>query len=377
MIIDEIIDIIISEQGIDSVSDSELANIWNWEVKEGMNGNFFLGNGQFEMREMRFDEPKDNQVLIRNMAAGICGTDVHIMHGEKGSADVTPPVVLGHEYAGEVIAVGKNVTTCRVGDHVTVDPNIYCGKCGYCRIGKKQLCEHLVAIGVNYNGGFAQYSMVPDSQVFRLSDDLPWEVGAMTEPLACCLRGIRRARITPGDLAVIVGGGTIGLMMMQLALLSGASRVIVSEPSETRRKLAMQLGAFAALNPADGQLDGQIAGITNRRGADVVIECAGNVRATQSAFEAADHGANIVLFSVPQTDAVYPLKLFDVYSKEWNISGSFINPDTHLEAADLLSAGRIQILPLITHRYPLAQLRDAIEKQTMPDSVKVMVLPQE
>ena len=130
-----------------------------------MKGNYFLGSRQFQVREMSFPPLGDFEVKIQNMAAGICGTDIHIYHGEKGSAEVTPPVVLGHEYAGVVVETGRGVTTVRTGDHVTVDPNIYCGTCPYCKAGKKQLCSNLVAVGVNFDGGFAQYlSLIHISQ---------------------------------------------------------------------------------------------------------------------------------------------------------------------------------------------------------------------
>ena len=137
-----------------------------------MKGNYFLGSRQFQVREMSFPPLGDFEVKIQNMAAGICGTDIHIYHGEKGSAEVTPPVVLGHEYAGVVVETGRGVTTVRTGDHVTVDPNIYCGTCPYCKAGKKQLCSNLVAVGVNFDGGFAQYSVVPPLWV-RLCSVLP------------------------------------------------------------------------------------------------------------------------------------------------------------------------------------------------------------
>ena len=203
-------------------------------------GNFFLGSThtpKFEVREMDFGELAPDQVLVRNMSAGICGTDVHIYHGEKGSAAVTPPVVLGHEYSGVVEAVGSAVTTVKVGDHVTLDPNIYCGKCMPCKMGKKQNCEHLFALGVNVNGGFAQYSVAPETQCFLLSDTLDFDVGAMTEPLACALHGIDRASIQPGQTVLVIGGGPIGLLMVQLARLAGASTVMLSEPIEMRRDI--------------------------------------------------------------------------------------------------------------------------------------------
>ena len=164
-----------------------------------MKGNYFLGSRQFQVREMSFPPLGDFEVKIQNMAAGICGTDIHIYHGEKGSAEVTPPVVLGHEYAGVVVETGRGVTTVRTGDHVTVDPNIYCGTCPYCKAGKKQLCSNLVAVGVNFDGGFAQYSVVPEGQVYRLNPEVSFAEGAMAEPLACCIHGVELAGIELGD----------------------------------------------------------------------------------------------------------------------------------------------------------------------------------
>ena len=129
-----------------------------------MRSNYFLGDGQFEVRQEPIPPLGERDVLVKVAACGVCGTDVHIYHGDKGSADVKPPVVLGHELAGVVERVGSQVTSVRVGDHVTVDPNIYCGKCHYCQIGKKQLCSNLYAIGVNRNGGFAEYCAAPETQ---------------------------------------------------------------------------------------------------------------------------------------------------------------------------------------------------------------------
>ena len=203
-----------------------------------MKVSYFLGKGSFEVRQAPELHPGPGEVVIKNMVCGVCGTDVHIFHGEPGSADVTPPVVLGHEYSGEVVEVGEGVTALKPGDHVTVDPNIYCGECVYCRNGKKQLCETMQAVGVTRDGGFGEYSLVPAAQAFKLGDSVPYEAGAMAEPVACCLHGIDLAGIKAGDRVCIVGGGAIGLIMLQLAKLSGASSLVLSEPNEKRRQLA-------------------------------------------------------------------------------------------------------------------------------------------
>ena len=337
-----------------------------------MKGAFFLGNREFEVRDMEKRPLAADEVRIRVMACGVCGTDVHIYHGEAGSAEVTPPVVLGHEYAGIVEEVGADVKGLAPGDHVAVDPNIYCGACTPCRDGKKQFCEHLQALGVTRDGGFAQYSAAPAAQCFKLAPELPFEAGAMAEPLACCLHGIDAAGIRPGSTVCVIGGGAIGLLM---ARLSGAAKVILSEPVELRRSAGLSVGADLAVDPLREDLSARVREAAGKSGADVVIECVGNTAATRSAFEAAGFGATVLLFSVPAPTATVPLPLFDVYKKELAIRGSFINPDTHLRAVELLSAGRINVEPLITHTFGIGEMEQAIKMQMGGESIKVMVLP--
>ncbi len=336
-----------------------------------MLSNYFLGNGAFAIREGPIPVPGPGEVVVKNMACGVCGTDVHITKGEPGSAEVHPPVVLGHEYSGEVVGLGEGVTTLQVGDHVTVDPNIYCGECEYCRNGKKQLCPSMQAVGVTRDGGFAQYSLVPAAQAFLLDSAVSFEAGAMAEPLACCLHGIDLAGIKPGQTVAVVGGGAIGLIMLQLCRLSGASALLLSEPDAARRAVAGQLGADITLDPLD-----KTAYAAQEGFADVVIECVGNTPAVSSAFHLAKKGATVVLFSVPKPEAEFPLKLFDVYKKELTIKGSFVNPDTHARAVSLINAGKVDFTPLITHRFSLAQLPEAIQMQSAAASIKVLVLPQ-
>ena len=222
---------------------------------------------------------------------------------------------------------------------------------------------------------FAEYSFVPDSQVFTLDPALSFEEGAMAEPLACCIHGIEQVNIRCGDTVCVVGGGAIGLLMVQLARIRGAGRVILSEPVAIRRNIGMQLGADVAFDPLSKPLSLQLKEYSGREFVDVVIECAGSTAATKQAFEIADRGARILLFSVPKMEARFELPLFDVFIKELKIYGSFVNPDSHLKAVRLLNAGIIKIKPMITHRYPLDQVRDAILKQTDTDSIKVLVLP--
>ena len=337
-----------------------------------MKASRFLGNKTFAVADLPTPHAGPGELVLRNQVCGVCGTDVHIYHGEPGSADVNPPVVLGHEYSGEVVEVGEGVTGFAVGDHVTVDPNIYCGHCAYCQNGKKQLCPSMEAIGVTRDGGFAQYSLIPAAQAFKLEPTVPWEAAAMAEPLACCLHGIDLAGIQVGDKVCVVGGGAIGLLMVQLAKLSGASQIVLSEPNEKRRQVGLQLGANAALDPTRPDAQEAFAQVLDG-GANVVIECVGNVPAVKSAFQFAGKGATVLLFSVPKVDATFDLPLFDVYKKELTIKGSFVNPDTHARAVALINSGKVDFGPIITHRFPLDQLPEAIAMQMSDASIKVVV----
>ena len=337
-----------------------------------MKASRFLGNKTFAVADLPTPHAGPGELVLRNQVCGVCGTDLHIYHGEPGSADVNPPVVLGHEYSGEVVEVGEGVTGFAVGDHVTVDPNIYCGHCAYCQNGKKQLCPSMEAIGVTRDGGFAQYSRIPASQAFKLEPTVPWEAAAMAEPLACCLHGIDLAGIQVGDKVCVVGGGAIGLLMVQLAKLSGASQIVLSEPNEKRRQVGLQLGANAALDPTRPDAQEAFAQVLDG-GANVVIECVGNVPAVKSAFQFAGKGATVLLFSVPKVDATFDLPLFDVYKKELTIKGSFVNPDTHARAVALINSGKVDFGPIITHRFTLDQLPEAIAMQMSDASIKVVV----
>ena len=307
----------------------------------------FQGKEKIVIQERPIPELRDDEVLIRVAACGVCGTDVHIYAGEKGSAQVNPPVILGHEFAGTVAAVGKAVEAWKTGDRVAVDPNIYCGKCAMCHSGKKNLCQSLSAVGVTRDGGFAEYCVVPQTQCHRLNEDIDLAWGA-------------------------IGGGAIGLLMLQLARLAGAATVAVSEPVEMRRNVAGRLGADYAFDPlteSPGEAYRQKLG----GGADVVIECAGVKAAVKQVFEVAGKGARIVFFSVPAPEAKVELPLFELYQKEWHICGSFINPDTFAAAVNLINHHKISFRQIITHTYAVEELEQAILTQAGRDSLKVIV----
>ena len=190
----------------------------------------FYAKNDIRIEQLPMPEVKENDVLIKVYACGICGTDVHIFHGDEGAAPTPPQTVLGHEFAGEVVQVGKNVKRVRVGDKVCVDPNQLCNTCYYCQSGIGHFCEDMVGIGTTVNGGFAEYCAVPETQAYKFPTELSYEKAAMTEPVACCLHGIDMCDIACGDTVAVIGGGMIGLIMLQLAKLKGAAKLILIEP---------------------------------------------------------------------------------------------------------------------------------------------------
>ena len=197
----------------------------------------FYGKHDLRIEETPIPQPGERDVLIQVKACGVCGTDVHIYEGDKGAAEVTPPTILGHEFSGVVAAVGGKVKKFRPGERVCIDPNCYCGACDFCREGEVHFCENMIGYGTTVNGGFAEYCAVKESQVYRLGDHTSFEQGAMAEPAACCLHGIDLCGIRPGQQVVVIGGGMIGLLMVQLSRLAGASKVALLVPVEKKREM--------------------------------------------------------------------------------------------------------------------------------------------
>ena len=203
----------------------------------------FYGKHDLRVEEYAQPEVGPEDVLIQVKACGICGTDVHIYEGDKGAAEVTPPTILGHEFSGVVVKTGDKVTEYRAGDRVCIDPNCYCGACDACRNGEAHFCENMIGYGTTVNGGFAEYCAVNYKQVYRLGENTTFEQGAMAEPVACCLHGLDMCEIRPGHQVVVIGGGMIGLLMVQLAKLAGAAKVALLEPVEGKREVGKKLGA--------------------------------------------------------------------------------------------------------------------------------------
>jgi len=329
----------------------------------------FHGPHDVRIAELDRPLPGPGQVLVHVEACGICGTDRHIFHGEFATH---PPVIIGHEYAGTVSAVGTGVDTLKVGDRVTIDPNMPCGQCEPCRRGQIHMCQHLVALGVDINGGFAEYSVVPQAQCYMLPDRVSLLEGAMAEPLACCVHGMDLAGVRAGDRVAIIGGGAIGQIMAQLARLQGAGLVALSDLSAERRNMALRLGADVAIDPVNE--DPLAPGGPLQGGAHVVIEAVGSPRTNAQAIEWAAPGGTVLWFGVtPPTEHVMVSPNL-IFQKELTIRGARINPYTHGRAVALLGSGRLTIAPLITRNAPLDDL-PALLAADPGEHIKTVILP--
>ena len=330
----------------------------------------FYGSGDLRVEERAIPTPKDDEVLIRVHACGVCGTDVHIFHGDEGAAKTPRGTVLGHEFSGEIAAVGKNVTARAVGDRVCVDPNQLCGRCTPCLTGYGHFCEHMTGIGTTVDGGFAEYVAVPYYQTYRFDPSLTYAEAAMTEPVSCCLHGIDLCDIIQGDTVAVIGCGMIGLLMLQLARLRGAGRIIAVEPVESKREAALKLGADAVYDPNTVTNERIIA--ENGRIA-CVIECVGRTSTMESAVSLAGYRATVMLFGLTAPDDTLSVKPFTVFKKELTLRASFINPYTFTRALALIASKKIDVASPVYRYTELDTLPEVLENPEARREGKIIV----
>lgn len=311
---------------------------------------YFPRPSEFIIRDSSLPALADNEVLVRVDACGVCGTDVHIFHG---NAPASFPLIPGHEFAGVVVDCGKKVKRLSINDPVAIDPNIACGYCAPCREGKINFCENLQAIGVTRNGGFAEYAIVPELQAYPLSNSTNMEIAAFAEPLSCCLHGADVIAVRPGERVIIVGGGPIGLMLLQLVKMAGALQVGLVEPDTAKCTLGKKLGADFTINPFSENYLEQVAD-SMQSGPDVLIECAGNSSALDACFQMAKTGSRILLFGLAPHHHHSTVHLQQFFKKELQLKSSLLNPFTFQRAITLLESGKIDLTQFSINRMQLA-----------------------
>ncbi len=340
----------------------------------------FDGAGALEVREVETPTVGSGEILMKVGANTVCGTDLRILRGEK-TAGINPPAILGHEVAGHVVEVGKDVAGFEAGVPVAITPMIPCARCFYCKRGMENVCETVRAVGYEIPGGFGEYMKVPADAIeagclFTVREDLPSEQLALAEPLSCCVYGQRRSPVEIGDVVVIIGAGPIGLFHLQLALLAGAGTVIVSQRSESRRTLAAEFGAHVVVDPESENLSEVVAEHTDGRGADVVFLCIGIPRLVNETFRLARKGGRINLFAGLAGAGWSEIEANLIHYNELHVTGQTGTRRAEFETSlDLIVSGRIETEKMLTHRFPLRETPKAIETAAGGEGIKVAVMP--
>ncbi|GGU04388.1 zinc-dependent alcohol dehydrogenase family protein [Streptomyces coeruleorubidus] len=308
--------------------------------------------------------PGPREVVVEVAACGLCGTDLHILHGEFAP---TLPVVPGHEFAGEVVGLGSEVTELAIGDRVAVDPSLYCNECRYCRVGRNNLCDRWQAIGVTVAGGAAEYAVAPVANCVRLPDHVDVQDAALIEPLSCAVRGYDVLNSRLGSHVLIYGSGTMGLMMLELAKRTGAASIDVVDVNPERLATAGKLGCSRTALSAEelGQPGGW----------DVVVDATGNAAAIQDGLERVAKAGTFLQFGVSDYATTATVSPYRIYNQEITITGSMAVLHSYERAAELFAAGVLDPRVFISHRLPLARYPQALEQFAAGQGRKIVVLP--
>lgn len=340
-----------------------------------MRAALLYGPGDLRIEEVETPTPCGHEVLVRVRCIGICPSDVRVYEGvykrKMGSYGKDSFGLFGHEWSGEVVEIGDSVEDFSVGDRVVPEIIIPCGTCRPCRRGLTNLCVNKV----NVTRGYAEFAKAPSKNLLRIPENVSFEEAAFSEPIAVCLHANEVASIRPGDFVLVIGGGPMGLLNMQISKLSGAS-VIVSEVVEERLEVARRMGADMAVNPAKESLSERVKEATGGYGADAVIVATGNKAAIESAFEAVGPAGTVVLFggTYPPAKAEFDPNL--VHYGEVRVAGSYDHLPVHMEKAlRLLSARLIDVKNLISHTFGLEQLKEGFELVRSGRALKVLIRP--
>ena len=334
---------------------------------------------KLEMTEMPEPPMGPEDVLVQVKACGICGSDIHGFDGSTGRR--IPPLVMGHEASGVVYKTGADVTEFRVGDRITFDSTVYCGKCYFCRRGEVNLCDSRQVLGVSppeyrRHGAFAEYVAVPRHIIYPLPDALSFEHAAMIEAVSVAVHAVGRTPVKLGDTAVVVGSGMIGLLVVQTLCLAGCSRVIAVDVDEKRLQVAAELGAEICLNARKLDVPSAIVrDHTSDRGADIAVEAVGNTQALQTALASLRKGGTLTLIGNLSPKVELPLQ--SVVTRQISLLGSCASSGEYPACIDLLSRKAIRVDPLISAIAPLSEGAAWFERlhKGDPGTMKVILQP--
>ena len=338
---------------------------------------FLEGPKRIELKKVPVPEPAGNQILVRVRAVGVCGSDVHYyQHGRMGPFAPTEPLVLGHESAGEVAASGPSVRDFKPGDRVALEPGIPCGSCEPCKRGHYNLCPSVYFMGSapNQHGAFREYVAWDPKMAYLLPDEVSYEEGALLEPLAAASYAVRLGRVVPGQSVAVYGCGPIGLLIARRARVAGAAHVFMSDVEPARLEKARQYGATLTADARTADFLADIRAATRGEGADVVFEAAGAPLSHQQSLEAAARGGTVV-FVGWLANGDLSLNLHAIGTRELTVRGMFRYRNVYPEAIRLVRERQVDLKGLITGRYPLSRVVDALEEALArkPGALKIMI----
>jgi L-iditol 2-dehydrogenase len=335
---------------------------------------------RLEIVDVPMPRPSADEVLVRVEACGICGSDVHGYDGTSGRR--IPPIIMGHEAAGTVAAVGADVKDLHEGDRITFDSTIYCGHCEYCLKGEVNLCNNRQVLGVSTpdfrrEGAFAEYVLVPRLVTYPLPEQIPFSRAAMIEPLAVAVHAVSLVEIRPETSALVVGAGMIGLLVMQVLKDAGCARIYVSDIDDTRLRMAQELGATATVNAKSADVTAELTKLTGGIGVDLAFEAVGSTPTVKSAVESVRKGGSVVLIGNVTPTVELPLQV--VVGRQITLRGSAASAGEYPKCIDLLARGAVQVDPLITAVAPLEQGQEWFDRlhSREPNLMKVVLTPRE
>ena len=320
-----------------------------------------------EMGVAEVEKPRASvgKSVVKILACGICGTDRHIYKGEYPG---NKPVILGHEFGGVIEEVASG-SKFKVGDLVSVDPNIVCGTCVDCLALRTAFCPSLTALGVNINGGIAEYVLTPDTQIYLVRPDLNPLHLAFIEPLACSIRGLDLADLKGGEKVAVLGGGVMGLLVVQLAKLAGASEIVLVTRQKYRREVALKIGATRTVDPINESVTDLVKGM------DVTFECAGAVETFEQSQQITRRGGAIIVLGLTGSDTKVAIKPFDIVVNEHRIQGSYLNPLTQERSAELVGSGKLNLDILISKVVDLDGVKAILDAPPAEGDIKYIVRP--
>jgi threonine 3-dehydrogenase len=329
-----------------------------------------------ELREVPVPSPGPGQVLVKVQAASVCGTDLHIFNWDPwAQGRIHPPLIPGHEFAGVVAGMGRGVTTVKEGDLVSAEMHVACGKCMQCRIGEAHICQHVRILGVDEDGAFAEYAIIPETNIWKLSPQIPHEYASLLDPLGNAVHAVLSGPIAAQTVAV-TGCGAIGLFSIAVAKACGAAKIFAVEVNEHRRAAAAQMGADVVMNPATEDVVARIKEETDGTGVDVLLEMSGVATAIRTGFAALRTGGRASLLGIPS-------KPFELdFARDIIFKGAIVLGingrkmfETWFQMEALLATGKLNLEPAITHRLKLGEFEQAMELLRTGEAIKVILRP--